>query len=77
MPADYRIQKMRAAEESSRQMNAYVKVRTPAMSPLPSRFVLGPAIPFPAAPNADSRVPSPLTTRTRLHNPNRRVMSVT
>jgi len=27
-PADYRIQKMRAAEESSRQMNAYVKVRT-------------------------------------------------
>ena len=31
-PADYRIQKMRAAEESSRQMNAYVKVRTTAMS---------------------------------------------
>ena len=31
-PADYRIQKMRAAEESSRQMNAYVKVRTTTMS---------------------------------------------
>lgn len=32
VPADYRIQKMRAAEESSRQMNAYVKVRTHAIS---------------------------------------------
>ena len=26
-PADYRIQKMRAAEESAKQMNTYVKVR--------------------------------------------------
>ena len=40
-PADYRIQRMRAAEESSRQMNAYVKVRTTAMSRVPFRIALG------------------------------------
>ena len=40
-PADYRIQKMRAAEESSRQMNAYVKVRTTAMTRVPFRIALG------------------------------------
>ena len=63
-PADYRIQRMRAAEESSRQMNAYVKVRTTAMSRVPFRIALGPANapPSPCA-NADNRVPSSITPR--------------
>jgi hypothetical protein len=62
-PADYRIQKMRAAEESSRQMNAYVKVRTTAMSRVHSESRSAPRThPFPLE-NADNRVPSPITPR--------------
>lgn len=62
-PADYRIQKMRAAEESSRQMNAYVKVRTTAMSRVHSESRSAPRThPFPLQ-NADNRVPSPITPR--------------
>jgi hypothetical protein len=62
-PADYRIQKMRAAEESSRQMNAYVKVRTTTMSRVHSESRSAPRThPFPLE-NADNRVPSPITPR--------------
>ena len=64
-PADYRIQRMRAAEESSRQMNAYVKVRATAMFRVRFRIALGSASATPPVPcaNADSRVPFPNTPR--------------